>query len=108
VIGYVIIGVCMAFDQQRPPLDWRSAQWLPVYLLGMGILSWQGDKIFTGGAVKPPLPTGNIPFGWDFLAVAGFSLIIYFWAMATRLPREEVINLVERQAEHGAADMPRH
>jgi amino acid transporter len=108
VIGYVIIGVCMAFDSQRPPLDWRSAQWLPVYLIGMGVISWQGDKIFTGGAVKPPLPTGHIPFGWDFLVVTVFSLVIYYWAMATRLPREEVINLVTRQAEHGAADMPRH
>src|SRR5215475_6258871 len=73
VIGYVIIGVSMALDKDRPPMDWRSAQWLPVYLIGMGIISWLGDKTFTGGAVKPPLPTGTIPFGWDFLAVGGFS-----------------------------------
>lgn len=108
VIGYVIIGVSMALDKDRPPMDWKSAQWLPVYLVGMGILSWLGDKTFTGGAVKPPLPTGTIPFGWDFLAVGGFSLIIYYWAMATKLPRAEVLNLVERQAEHGKADMPSH
>jgi len=106
VIGYVIIGVCMALDPQRPPLDWRSAQWLPVYLIGMGIISWLGQ--FSGGAEKPPVNTNTIPFGVDMLVVAVFSVLIYYWAMSTKLPRAEVLNLVERQAEHGAADMPRH
>ena len=106
VIGYVIIGVSMAFDPKRPPLDWRSAQWLPFYLIGMGIISWQGQ--YSGGAEKAPLNTGHIAFGLDFAVVAAFSLVIYYWAMWAKLPREEVINLVERQAEHGAADMPRH
>ena len=27
-----------------------------------------------------------------------FSLAIFFWAQATKLPREEMMNLVERQA----------
>ncbi len=106
VIGYVIIGVCMALDPQRPPLDWRSAQWLPVYLIGMGIISWLGQ--FSGGAVKAPVNTNTLPFGVDMLVVAVFSVLIYYWAMATRLSRAEVLNLVERQAEHGASDMPRH
>ena len=96
VIGYVIIGVCMAFDPKRPPLDWSSAIWLPVYLVGMGIISWQGQ--FSGGATAPPLNTNHIPFGIDALVVAGFSLVIYYWAMATRLPREEMQNLVGRQS----------
>ncbi len=96
VIGYVLIAVCMAFDENRPPLDWKSAQWLPVYLIGLGIISWQGQ--FPGGAVAAPLNTGRIPFWWDMLVVAVFSLIIYYWAMATRLPRAEMLNLVERQS----------
>ena len=106
VIGYVIIGVCMALDPQRPPLDWKSAQWLPVYLIGMGIISWLGQ--FSGGAEKPPVNTNTIPFGVDMLVVAVFSVLIYYWAMASKLPRAEVLNLVDRQAEHGASDMPRH
>ena len=89
----------MAFDSQRPPLDWRSAQWLPVYLIGMGIISWQGQ--FSGGAVAAPVNTNNIPFGMDLLVVAVFSLVIYYWAMATRLPREEMLNLVSRQLRRG-------
>jgi amino acid transporter len=97
VIGYVLIGVSMAFDPKRPPLDWRSAQWLPVYLIGMGIISWQGQ--YSGeSSTAPPLNTGHIPFWWDMVIVIAFSLAIYYWAMATRLPREEMLNLVERQA----------
>ena len=96
VVGYVLIGVSIALDKNRPPLDWKAAQWLPIYLIGMGLISWQGQ--FAGGAVLAPVNTGNIPFWWDMLAVAGFSLIIYYWAMATKLPRDKMLALVNRQA----------
>jgi amino acid transporter len=113
VIGYVLIGICMAFDKQRPPLDWKSATWLPVYLIGMGIISWQGQYNGAASSDKHPLPptsTGNLPFWWDMLVVAGFSLIIYFWAMAAKLPRAEMLNLVNRQAAHAdeLPPAPRH
>jgi amino acid transporter len=90
VIGYVLIGICMAFDKQRPPLDWKSSQWLPVYLIGIGIISWQGQF--------GPDNTFRIPFWWDLLIVTVFSLVIFYWAQAVRLPREEMLNLVERQS----------
>jgi amino acid transporter len=101
VIGYILIGICMAFDKQRPPLDWKSSQWLPVYLIGIGIISWQGQF--------GPNNTGRIPFWWDLLIVAVFSLVIYYWAQAVRLPREEMLNLVERQGAHGdEPEVPHH
>jgi amino acid transporter len=102
VIGYVLIGITMAFDRQRPPLDWKSAIWLPAWLIGLGILSWQGQ--YSGGAVLAPVNTNNIPFWWDIVAVAGFSLIIYYWAMWTKLPREEMLKLVNRQG--GEQELP--
>ncbi len=107
VIGYVVIGVLMAFDRNRPPLDWKSAQWMPVWLIGMGIISWQGQ--FSGAASKdkhplPPTNTFNLPFWWDMAAVAGFSLLIYLWAQAVKLPRHEMLALVEKQA--GEAEPP--
>ena len=96
IIGYVILGVLMAFDKERPPLNLRSAVWLPVWLIGLGIISWQGQ--YGGGAVLSPINTNNIPFWWDIVVVAAFSLIIYYWAMYSRLPREEMMALVEKQA----------
>ena len=106
VIGYVLIGIFMAFDKERPPLDWKSAQWLPVYLIGMGIISWQGQ--FSGGAVKSPVNTGHIPFWWDMVIVAVFSLVIYFWAMATKLSKQEMMNLVGLQAAAPVEEPLRH
>lgn len=91
VIGYVLIGIWMVYDKQRPPLEWKAAVWLPVYLLGMGILSWQGQF--------GPDNTGRIPAGWDLLIVAVFAVAIFYWAYASRLPREEMLRIVARQAE---------
>jgi amino acid transporter len=94
VIGYLLIGFFMAFDKQRPSLKWKAAVWLPVWLIGLGVIAWQGQ--YSGGAVKAPVNTGNLPFWWDMLAVAGFSLIIYYWAQASRLPRDEMMELIPR------------
>jgi amino acid transporter len=101
VIGYVLIGISMAFDKNRPPLDWKSAQWLPVWLIGMGIISWLGQYSGAPSNDKHPLPptnTNTIPFWWDMVVVAVFSLIIYYWAMRTKLPRDEMLRLVGAQA----------
>jgi amino acid transporter len=106
IIGYVLIGVSMAFDRQRPPLDWKSAQWLPVYLVGMGIISWVGQ--YNGGSDSKPLATGHLHFGIDMLVVAGFSLLIYYWAQAVKLPKEEMLVLVDKQAAHGGVDPAAH
>jgi amino acid transporter len=103
VIGYILIGVAMVFDKQRPPLEWKSAYWLVPYLIGMGIISWMGQ--YSGESAKsPPLNTGRIPFWWDFLVVAGFSLAIYYWAIFTSLPREETLALIARQS--GVEELP--
>ena len=101
VIGYVIIGLCMVFDKQRPPIQIKSATWLPVWLIGLGIISWLGQFSGAASGDKHPLPptnTSTIPFWWDIVAVAVWSLIVYYWAMYTKLPREEMLELVDRQS----------
>jgi amino acid transporter len=106
VIGYVVIVVCMMFDPQRPnlldPKAWKAASWLPVYLIGMGIISWLGQ--YGGGGTLPPTNTNTIGLWWDLLVIALFSLVIYYWALWVRLPREEMLALVEAQS--GEEDVP--
>jgi amino acid transporter len=100
VIGYVLIGTWMAFDKDRPPLDWKSAQWLPIFLIGMGIISWQGRYCSSGpaGPGSSCSATNRIGFWWDIGIVAVFALAIFIWAQLVRLPRDEMQNLVERQS----------
>jgi amino acid transporter len=102
VIGYALIGISMASDAKRPPLDWKSAQWLPVYLIGMGVISWLGQY--------GPDNTFRIPFGLDMLVILAWTLIIFYWAVASALPRAEVQRLVALQSERMAdvPDLPRH
>ncbi|MFE9423285.1 APC family permease [Kitasatospora sp. NPDC006697] len=87
LIGYLLLGGYAAWARakglpQAPRMDFRAGQWLPVYLLGMGLISWQGQ--FGAGA------TGNLPLWWDLGVVAGFSLAVYYWALAVALPAEEI------------------
>jgi len=85
VAGYVLIGINMAVEQDKPALNWKSAQWLPVYLIGMGIISWQGG--FGNGQ-------DHLKLWVDILVVAAFSLVIYYWAVSARLSREEMLGYV--------------
>jgi hypothetical protein len=52
------------------------------YLAGMAVLSYLSPTDFTG--------TGVLPFGWDILIVAVFSLAIYAYAISVRLTPEEL------------------
>jgi amino acid transporter len=104
VIGYVIMVILMAIDPQRPSLEWKSAVWMPVWLIGMGIISWQGQ--YAGGAVAAPLNTKHIGFWWDIVVVAAFSVAVYYWAMYSRLPREQMLTLVNQQAQVGDDPLP--
>ncbi|HEY3869697.1 MAG TPA: APC family permease [Actinocrinis sp.] len=91
VIGYLLIGAnfLLKLNPQLPKLDWKSAQWLPVYLIGMGVISWQGRYCNGGPASTVSCgATSRIPLWWDMGIIAVFSLLIYYWAMAVRLPDE--------------------
>ncbi|WP_441246849.1 APC family permease [Kitasatospora sp. McL0602] len=85
LLGYLLLGGYAAYAIRKglpnaPRLDWKAAQWLPVYLIGMGLISWQGGF---GG-------TGNLPLWWDMALIAAFSVGIYYWAIKVALPAEEI------------------
>ena len=93
LIGYVILAANRIFklNPTTPVLDLRAAVWLPVYLVGMGLIVYLSDF----GPLKNPV----FPLWWDMLVVAAFSLAIYFWAMRVALPTEKI----ERLIDDGAA-----
>ncbi len=86
VVGYVLLGSYALYKNAKrlpddPPPEWRAAQWLPVYLLGMGVISWQGG--FGSG-------TGNLGLWYDIAVVSVFSLAIYYWAVSLGLTTEAI------------------
>jgi len=92
LIGYVILIANRLFKLNpiAPEFDIRSALWLPVYLVGMGVIVYTSDF----GPTKHPW----FPLWWDMLAVAVFSLVIFYWAQRTALPAERIRQLVDRGA----------
>jgi amino acid transporter len=103
-IGYVILAVTRLFNlnSESPQLDLKAASWLPVYLVGMGAIVYLSDF--------GPMTNPVFPLWWDMVAVAIFSGLIYYWAMAVALPThriEAMIGDVVLPEEEGiAADEP--
>lgn len=59
-----------------------SGLWFIYYLIGLIVLSYLGS--FDG--------LGIIPFGWDFLVMGVFTIIIYWLALINRFPVENEIS----------------
>ena len=95
ILGYVLLGSYAWYARAKnlpnaPQLDWKAAQWLPVYLVGIGIISWQGG--FGVGA------EGHIHLWWDMGLIAIFSLAVYYWALAVGLKREDIERNIDEVA----------
>jgi hypothetical protein len=56
--------------------------------VGMGLIVFLSDF----GPLKNPV----FPLWWDIVAVAAFSLAIYFWAMRVGLPTERIEDTISQ------------
>jgi amino acid transporter len=88
ILGYVLMGISRITHANpvRSPMDWKAAIWLWPYLAVMTLISYLGQ--FGGGRM-------NIPFYWDMVVVAGWSLIVYYTAIRLRLPTSKVDEYAE-------------
>jgi len=100
LIGFVLLAISFATSrpERRPSLDWASAAWLWPYLLGLGAISYLSSfDIHTLSSV--PLiglvgPRNALSFGWNILAMAVFSVVIYALAIRVRLSNERVAEYI--------------
>lgn len=99
LIGYVILVANRVFKMNpiQPQLDLKAAQWLPVYLIGMGLIVYASDF----GPLKHPW----FPLWWDMAVVAAFSLAIYYWALAVALPTEKIQQMIDQVVVPEEADI---
>jgi amino acid transporter len=109
LIGFALLGISAATSapENRPSIDWTSGAWLWPYLLGMGILSYLSSFDTKMKSSIPLLglhgPRNTLTFGWDVLAVAIFSVLVYALAIRLRLPDSRVRAYVEDLAEEAEA-----
>lgn len=104
LIGYALMGVSilLKLNPNTPRLDSRAVPWVLSYLIGMGLISYfggfgAGGIIGSVGVFKNVLAQGgnnDLGLYGGLAASAGFSLIIYFWAISTRLSEPEVDHYV--------------
>ena len=105
LLGYVLLIANNIFklNPTEPVLDWRAAQWLPVYLVGLGVIAYLSDY--------GPLDNPVIPLWWDMVVMAAFSLVVYYWALHVALPTAKIEEMVNEQAlpeEDELGPMPAH
>ncbi len=83
ILGYALMGISRITHANpvHSPLDWNAAIWLWPYLIGLTVISYLGQ--FQGGRM-------SIPFYWDMVVVAIWSLIVYYTAVHFRLPESKV------------------
>jgi amino acid transporter len=99
-LGFVLLGVFhLTGKGDLPPMDWRSgATWAVPWLAGQCLISYLGDY--------PDPAAGNqkdFGFGWGFLVVFVFTVIIYLLGMKFRLPRERIEeHIADAEAEASA------
>jgi amino acid transporter len=97
-VGYGILAASYVVKKpdERPQLGLASGCWVIPWLLGLAALSYVGQYESPDDLVFG-LP--HIPFWWDIAAVSAWSIVIYYWALAVRLPRTEVLNLLTQVHE---------
>jgi len=114
VFFLVLYVIARRLDPNQEPLNFRAGAWAIPWVVGLTVFSILGDS-YVGGISSGPGNTGSpggysvflgarlgvhLPFWWDLGAIAVFSLIVFYYAVNSRLGPAEV----GRNAEAAAAD----
>jgi len=114
VFFLILYFIARRIDPNQEPLDFKAGAWAIPWIVGLTIFSIFGGS-YVGGISSGPGNTGSgggydtflgaklgvhLPFWWDLGAIAIFSLIVFYYAVNSRLGTERV----HEHAEEAAAD----
>jgi amino acid transporter len=114
VFFLVLYILARRLDPNQEPLDFRAGSFAIPWIIGLTLFSIFGGS-YVGGISSGPGNTGSpggyatflgaklgvhLPFWWDLGAIAVFSLIVFYYAVNSRLGPERTI----AHAEEAAAD----
>jgi len=86
----IVLGVLLIFNREMRPehMNVRAAAWLPVYLIGIGAITYWSTF---GGS-----PATHVMGVWTSLGVcAVFALAIYYWAITVALSKEVITRMID-------------
>ena len=111
IIGYVVFAI---YQATAPPsrklnLAWRAAAWIPPWLIGLGIISYLGQFPSSKPSSGWPfsitlLAKQTIPFWWDLVTIAVFSLVIFYLAVRFAQPQKYVTQAVAASQDEMSLD----
>ena len=105
-IGFVLYAVWRLTTARdaHPVFDWKSFSWVPFWLGGLAAFSYVGSypaKSSHAGNL------GHFAFWNSWLIMAAFSIVIFAWGVAVRLPAERVRTHIDTlSADEPAAATP--
>jgi amino acid transporter len=93
----IVLGCLIIFnrDMDREHMNPRSAVWLPVYLVGMGTITY--FSTFSGRVSQTHTlggTSGLSPVIWALVVSAVFALGIYYWAVNVSLSAETMNRMI--------------
>nr|WP_258175352.1 APC family permease [Actinopolyspora mortivallis] len=99
LVGYVVFVVYHAVtSHDTPPIDFRSGSWFPIWLGGLMVISYLGE-VDPSAAADPSLLGGGdgfIGIGLGAIVIAVWSLVMYYYSMAVRLPAHRAVAYIEK------------
>jgi len=75
----------------KPFLNFKKSLWLWVYLAGLALISYTGDKAFSG--------LGYLSFGTDIILLIIFSLVIFEWSIRECLTSDQAALQIIKEKE---------
>jgi amino acid transporter len=121
IIGFLIFGIYQAVQPaaKRTVIDWKAAIWVLPWLIGLAIISWQGqysssfNKVF-GITLNPRYTIGGspTPHGYrewlDLIIMFVFSMAIYYWAVYSSMSKEKIQAAVEEVEQEASFELESH
>jgi hypothetical protein len=103
----VLYVIARRLDPNQAPIDFRAGAFSIPWIVGLTIFSIFGGS-YVGGYSKVfgIAIHHHLPFWWDVGAVAAFSLLVFYYAVNSRLgPQRVVPNVLEAVADAQQEDI---
>jgi len=93
IVGLILMSAYRLFSHRGKEYDLSFARfyWFILYVIGLTLISWLGS--FGGGR-------NVITFGWDFVVLGIFSVVIFLFALRSAYPRSVVESIIYSDPEY--------